>query len=137
MPVEARRLPLGAALAVETGIQQQTTTTTSGLEPLELLFDRRTEEGEVRQGGDGVPVEGPEGVVEVEDDEARERLEQPQDLQRLRLHALVAHLSPLLSSLRRRRRRREEVGLVAARAGWIDWVRRRVRLTGREERKAA
>ena len=126
MPVEARRLPLGAALAVETGIQQQTTTTTSGLEPLELLFDRRTEEGEVRQGGDGVPVEGPEGVVEVEDDEARERLEQPQDLQRLRLHALVAHL--------RRRAAAEQAlagGVAAARlvaaARMDDWRRARER----------
>lgn len=77
VPVQAGRLPLGAALA---GEQKAQSSVKSPDEPSGIGVEER-----------GVPVEGPQGVVEVEDDEAGEHLEQAQDLQRLRLHALVAH----------------------------------------------
>jgi len=70
-------------------------------------------EGGTKEEGDG-PVEGPEGVVEVEDDEAGKHLEEAQDLQRLRLHPLVAHLRSLLlvaaTATRRRKERLEGSG---------------------------
>lgn len=43
------------------------------------------------------PVERPEGVIEIEDDQARKDLKEAQDLQRLLLHPLVPHPSPLLA----------------------------------------
>jgi hypothetical protein len=74
--------------------------------------------------GDG-PVEGPQGVVKVEDDEAGEHLEEAQDLQRLRLHPLVAHRrSPLLAAATATRRREERLGGETAPARtWTALVR--------------
>jgi len=107
-------------------------------------------EGGTKEEGDR-PVEGPEGVVEVEDDEAGKHLEEAQDLQRLRLHPLVAHLRSLLlvaATATRRRKERLEVSrepetgpcgaetAEGARFNTVSVIKSRRNRQGRPERNA-